>query len=70
LFPAPDRPLENVATRNIFLHDLRRLFFGGVTGSSDIFPEITLNLLLDFEGTRFVNEAVYFEKKIPLPTDP
>ena len=27
LFPTPDRLLENVATQNIFLRDLRRLIF-------------------------------------------
>ena len=27
MFPAPDWPLEDVATRNIFLRDLQRFFF-------------------------------------------
>jgi hypothetical protein len=72
----------------MFLRDLWRfvIFFWLleiVTGSSDIVPEIYVrnwftflneqNLLLDFEGTRFVNERSLFwkkKKKIPLPTDP
>ena len=38
LFPAPDRPLENIATQNIFL----RVWLPEiVTGSSDIVPEFT-----------------------------
>jgi hypothetical protein len=86
LFPAPNRPLENVATQNIFLRDLRRLFFL-VTGNCDqkfrycstiyVWNWFTLlneqNPLLNFEGTRFVNERSLFWKKkkyIHLPTDP
>ena len=51
LFPTPDRLLENVETRNIFLRDLRRLFFWLpeiVTGSSDIVPEFTFGTGLHF----------------------
>ena len=52
LLPAPDRPLENVATRNIFLCDLRQLFFFWLleimTGSSDIVPEFTFGTGLHF----------------------
>ena len=69
LFPAPDRPLENVATQNIFLQDLRQFFL--VTGNRDrkfrycsriyVRNWFTLlnekNPLLDFEGTRFANEC-------------
>ena len=42
LFPAPDRPLENVATQNIFWVICDDFFFWLpeiVTGSSDIVPE-------------------------------
>jgi hypothetical protein len=71
LFPAPDRPFENVATRNIFWVICDNFFSSSfwlpeiVIGSSDIVPEFTFgtgllineqNPLLDFEGTRFVNE--------------
>ena len=52
LLPTPDRPLENVATRNIFLCDLRQLFFFWLleimTGSSDIVPEFTFGTGLHF----------------------
>jgi hypothetical protein len=51
LFPAPNRPLENVATQNIFLRDLRRLFFWLpeiVTRSSDIVPQFTFGTGLHF----------------------
>ena len=72
MFPAPDWPLENVATWNIFLRDLRFLFL--VTGNRDrkfrycsriyVRNWFTLlneqNPLLDFEGTRFVNERSLF----------
>ena len=86
MFPAPDRPLQNVATQNIFWRDLRRLFFFLVTENRDrkfqycsrIYVQnwFTLlneqNPLLDFEGTRFVNERSLFwrrKKKSPyLPT--
>ena len=77
LFPAPDWPLENIATRNIFLRDLWCLFFFMVTGYRDrkfqYFSRISVqnwftllneqNPLLDFEGTRFVNESSLFWKK-------
>ena len=68
LFPAPNRPLENVAIQNIFWVTCDDFFF--VTGNRDrkfrycsriyvrnwfiLLNE--LNPLLDFEGTRFVNE--------------
>ena len=83
LFPAPDRPFENVATRNIFWVICDNFFSSSfwlpeiVIGSSDIVPEFTFgtgllineqNPLLDFEGTRFVNE-LWKKKKSPyLPT--
>ena len=44
LFPAPDRPLKNLVTRNIFL---QQLFFL-VTGSSDVVPEFTFRTGLHF----------------------
>ena len=70
MFPAPDRPLEKVATRNIFwvICDNFLLIFL-VTGNCDrkfrycsriyVRNWFTLlneqNPLLDFEGTRFIN---------------
>jgi hypothetical protein len=84
LFPAPDRPLENVATRNIFLRDLRWFGFFLVTGNRDQkfrycsrftfgtglhFEHNEQNPLLDFEGTRFVNEhSLFWKKKKNPPT--
>ena len=84
LFPAPERPLENVATRNIFLLICYDFFFFLVTGNRDwkfqycsriyVRNWFTLlneqNPLLDFEGTRFVNERSLFWKKksLYLPT--
>ena len=73
LFPTPDRLLENVETRNIFWRDLQQLFFW-VTGNRDrkfrycsriyVRNWFTLlneqNRLLDFKGTRFVNERSLF----------
>ena len=70
LFPAPDRPLENVVTRNIFWVICNFFFSFSVTGNRDrkfrycsrfyVRNWFTLlneqNPLLDFEGTRFVKE--------------
>ena len=77
LFPAPDQPLENVATRNIFWVICDDFFFL-VTGNRDrkfrycsriyVRNWFTLlneqNPLLDFEGTRFVSE-LWKKKKSP-----
>ena len=76
LFPAPDRPLENVATPKIFFCVIcDDLVFFLVTGNRDQkfrycsrftfgtglhFEHNEQNLLLDFEGTRFVNEHSLF----------
>ena len=83
LFPAPDRPLENVETRNISWVICNNFFFFFlVTRNRDrkfwycsriyVRNWFTLlneqNPLLDFEGTRFVNE-LWKKKKSPyLPT--
>ena len=52
LFPAPDRPLENVVTRNIFWVICNFFFLFRlpeiVTGSSDIVPEFTFGTGLHF----------------------
>ena len=74
LFPAPDRPLKNLATRNIFLQQL--FFFGyrKFRHCSRMYVRnwFTLlneqNPLLDFEGTRFVNDLWKITKKPYLPT--
>ena len=78
LLPAPNRPLENVATRNIFWVICNGFFFFFlVTGNRDrkvwycsriyVRNGFTLlneqNPLLDFEGTRFVNELWKKKKK-------
>ena len=84
LFPAPERPLENVVTRNIFLLICYDFFFFLVTGNRDwkfqycsrIYVRNWFTLLneqsplLDFEGTRFVNERSLFWKKIPSTYQP
>jgi hypothetical protein len=78
LFPAPDRPLENVATRNYFLCVICDNFFFFwlpeiVTGSSDIVPKFTSRTGLHFKMNKICcstlkepdlwMNAVYFEKK-------
>ena len=81
MFPAPDRPLENVATRNTFCV-ICDDFFVLITGNRDwkfrycsriyVRNWFTLlneqNPLLDFEGTRFVNDLWKITKKTYLPT--
>ena len=87
MFVSRTRPtVRKRCDSNIFLRDLRQLFIL-VTGNCDqkfrycsriyVWNWFTLlneqNLLLDFEGTRFVNERSLFWKKkkyIHLPTDP
>ena len=68
MYPAPDRPLENIFFC-VICNDF--FFFFLVTGNRDrkfrlLFQNLRLELLytlLEFEGTRFVNECSLFWKK-------
>ena len=65
MFPSPDRPLEKVAIRNIFCVICDNFFFGyrmfwycSIIYVRNWFTLLNEhNPLLDFEGTRFVNEC-------------
>ena len=68
LFPAPDWPLEDVATRNIY-------FF--VTGNCDRKFQCCSRIyirswftLLNEQNPLFDSFSLFWRKKIPLPTDP
>ena len=77
LLPAPDRPLQNVATQNNFWCDLWRFYFFGYRKfwyCSRIYVRSWFthlneqNPLLDFEGIRFVNERSLFWRGKNPPT--